>query len=86
MTIYRRHRTRRRAESVVSAIVEAIVHVLFDFGYALILAVPVMLLTDFLAGHGSPLAPLSYWQSWWAAFLLAWIIDGAGTIRRAVGN
>lgn len=83
-TTYRSRRSRRRSEAVATAIATAVAHIAFDFAYALILALPVMFLTAHLAGLGWSITALSYWQSWWAAFLLSWIIDGASTVRRAI--
>ena len=48
----------------------------------LILAVPVMLLTDYLSERGWTLTPLGYWQSYATALLLILIIDGTGAGRR----
>jgi hypothetical protein len=85
MTTFTGRRRKRRAEAVGAAIGLTLVHLAFDFAYALILAIPVMLLTANLNEWGwTFIVPLSYWQSWWAAFLLAWIVDGSGTIRRLV--
>jgi hypothetical protein len=64
------------------ALLKAVFTTILDAIWALLIALPVMWLTFHLHNHGSPLEPLSYWQSWWAAFLLMWIIDGAGSVRR----
>jgi hypothetical protein len=83
-TTYRSRRRRSKAWTVGYVIGQAMTHLAFDFLYALLLALPVMWLTAFLADCGSPLQPLGYWASVWTAFLLSWIIDGAGTVRRAI--
>lgn len=55
-----------------------------DLVHCLLLALPVMWLTAFLHGQGWSVTPLGYWASYVVAFFLSWIIDGSGTIRRAV--
>jgi hypothetical protein len=69
---------------MTEAIVKTGVSLVFDLVYCLLLALPVMWLTAFLHSQGWPITPLGYWPSYLAAFLLAWIVDGAGTVRRAV--
>ena len=83
MTIYRQRR-RAPGAGVFAIIGVVLLGLAIDLAYALILALPVMFLTYYLNEWGwTFIVPLSYWQSWWAAFLLSWIIDGSGTIRRA---
>lgn len=85
MTTFASRRRKRRAEAVFAAIGLTLLGIAIDLAYALILAVPVMLLTAELHEWGwTIIVPLSYWQSWWAAFLISWIIDGSGTTRRAL--
>lgn len=56
---------------------------ILNAAWALVLAVPLMLLTDFLYGYGSPVVPLSYWQSWWAALLFSWLVGGSNVLWQA---
>jgi hypothetical protein len=87
-TTLRSRRRRSRAEAVGYAIGYVVVltasGVAFDLAYAFLLALPVMFLTALLTKYGWPITALSYWQSWWVAFLLSWIINGAGMTRRAI--
>lgn len=54
------------------------------FLHAFVGALPVMFLTAFLADQGWAVTPLGYWASYLTALMLEWIIDGAGTVRRAM--
>lgn len=60
------------------------VSLVMTFLHAFVLALPVMFLTAFLHEQGWAVTPLSYWASYLTALLLEWIIDGSGTVRRAV--
>lgn len=73
---------RRRARSEVW--VELFMSLVMTFLHAFVGALPVMFLSAFLAGQGWAVTPLSYWASYLTALLLEWIIDGAGTVRRAM--
>lgn len=72
----------RRSRS--DAWIELFVSVVMTFLHAFVGALPVMFLTAFLAGQGWAITPLGYWASYFTALLLEWIIDGAGTVRRAM--
>ena len=74
----------RRGSSARSVAVETVLSLAFDLAYCLILALPVMWLSAFLHDQGWPVTPLSYWASYFVAFLLGWVIDGSGTMRRAL--
>lgn len=54
--------------------------------HAFVLALPVMWLSAFLADQGWAVTPLGYWASYFTALMLEWIIDGSGTVRRAVAK
>lgn len=68
----------------MKTILEAGIALALDLVYCLLLALPVMFLTAFLHSQGWPVTPLGYWASYLVAFLLSWIVDGSGTVRRAV--
>lgn len=73
---------RRRDRSEVWA--RLFVSIVMTFLHAFVLALPVMWLTAFLAGQDWAVTPLDYWASYFTALMLEWIIDGSGTVRRAV--
>jgi hypothetical protein len=66
------------------ALIKTGISLALDLVYCLLLALPVMWLTAFLHSQGWPITPLGYWSSYLTAFLLAWVIDGATTVRRAI--
>lgn len=63
--------------------VQLFVSIAMTFLHAFIGALPVMWLSAFLADQGWAVTPLGYWASYFASLMLSWIIDGAGTVRRA---
>lgn len=63
---------------------ELFVRIAVTLLHTLLLALPVMWLSAFLAEQGWAVTPLSYWASYLTAFLFSWIIDGSGTVRRAL--
>lgn len=76
-------KTRTRNDSPLAELVAAIVVTLL---HAFVLALPIMWLSAFLAGQGWAVTPLGYWASYFTALMLGWILDGAGTVRRALDN
>lgn len=76
-------RTRR---SRSDAWIELFTSLVMTFLHAFVGALPVMFLTAFLADQGWAVTPLGYWASYFTALMLEWIIDGAGTVRRAMND
>lgn len=79
-------RTTTRRTSGNGAGVEIFTTITVTLVHAFLLALPVMWLSAFLAGQGWAVTPLGYWASYFVALLLSWIIDGSGTVRRAIDN
>jgi hypothetical protein len=74
-----------RARSRSDVWVELFTSLVTTFAHAFVGALPVMFLTAFLVEQGwTAITPLGYWASYLTALLLGWIIDGAGTVRRAM--
>jgi len=65
---------------------KAVLEIVLGLAYCLLLALPVMWLTAFLHDYGWPIVPLGYWASYLVAFLISWIVDGSGTVRRIVAE
>lgn len=78
--------TAYRRRDRLDAVIHLITSLIMTFLHAFVGALPVMFLSAFLADQGWAVTPLGYWASYFTALMLEWIIDGAGTVRRALEN